>query len=245
MCIPALENRCQHIWSTVEPYLVPCAIASGVTFVVNQLWGTIAAISFAGSAVGISIAFPFLVTQMTADDAFMGIARLVLIAVLPFFGTYGIVGSVGLSALASLTQDVRLYSIRAKVAQADSIACAIEKKQQELSEARKAMIKECDERNASAESYWRSVRPVEGVTQALERYERMTQENQRFFAQMVEQLGKPGSHEAAAEIITDIKKFKKFVDDTAHRSNQINNRMQVVLEQLGHAQLSGVVHDDN
>lgn len=245
MCISALENRSQHIWSNVEPYIVPCALASGVAFVVNQLWGAIAAISFAGGAVGIGIAFPYLVTQMTTDDAFMGIARLVLTAVLPFFGTYGIVGSVGLSALASLTQDVRLYSIRAKVAQADSIACAIEKKQQELSEARKAMIKECDERNASAEAYWRSVRPVEGVTQALERCERRAEESQAFFKDAINRLGAPGSHDSAEEIIVDIKKFKAFVDATTRRNHELNTRMEALLAQMGHSQPAEVVHDGN
>ena len=107
------------------------------------------------------------------------------------------------------------------------------------------MIKECDERNASAEAYWRSVRPVEGVTQALERYERMTQENQSFFTKTLEQLGTPGSHEAAAEIIVDIQKFRAFVDATTRRNKEINERMIAVLERLGQASIPEVAHDGN
>lgn len=245
MCIAVVQNRCQDMWISVEPYVIPSVIASGVVFVVNQLWGNIAAICFAAGAVGIGAAFPFIVTQITKDDAVMGFARLVLIAVLPFFGPYGIVGSVGLSVAFSLARDIRLYAIRAKIAEADAITTTIENKHKELMEARKSMIAECDKKNADAENYWRSARPVDAVYQALERYEGMTKDNQAFFIKTIERMGASDNHEAAGEIIEDIKKFKEHIDSLMVKNLEIKKSVAAALLQMTSAQQLGVSRGNN
>lgn len=245
MCISVVQNRCQDIWTSVEPYLVPCAVASGVTFLVNQIWGNIAALCFAAGAVGMGVAFPYLVTEITKDDVLMGFARLVLIAVLPFFGPLGIAGSVGLSALSSLTQDVRLYAIRAKVAEAGANAFAIEKKHEDIAKERKTMIEECDKKNQVAETYWHSVRPVNSVYQALEKYERMIQDNQAFLIKTLEQFGASGDYKAAEAIIDDIKRLKAFIDSLTAENLEINKYVNAALLRIRPVLEPGVPHGNN
>ncbi len=220
----ACQNTLQEAWSKTEPYLMPAAIAVGVTFIVHQLWGATAALCFGAAAVGIGAAFPFLITELTQNDISLSVARLVLIGILPFFGPVGILGSVALSAISSFTQDIRLFSIRSKLSDADRLAADIIKKREELIKARQTLIQECQEKNVAAENYWKSARPVESVYQSIDRYEQMTKDNQAFFANMLEQLKKQESHEAATDIIEDIKKFKVFIDAVTAKYEEVKTR---------------------
>jgi len=218
------QNTVRDVWSQAEPYLMPAAIAAGVTFIVHQLWGATASLCFGAAVVGIGAAFPFLITELTQNDISLSVARLVLIGVLPFFGPVGILGSVALSAISSFTQDIRLFSIRSKLSDADRLAADIIKKREELIKARQTMIQECTEKNIAAENYWKSARPVESVYQSIDRYEQMTKDNQAFFANMLEQLKKQESHAAAADIIEDIKKFKVFIDAVTAKYEEVKRR---------------------
>lgn len=120
MAVHAVQKDGFDAWSRVQPYIVPGAVVTGITFVVNHVWGKVAAVSFLGVVVGVAVSFPHIIKELSEDSFYLNIARHVLIVVLPFFGTYGIYGSIGIATLTALAKDYRLYNMRGQFYEVNS-----------------------------------------------------------------------------------------------------------------------------
>jgi len=191
---------------------MPATIAAGVAIVINQLWGTVMACGFAAGVVGITITFPFLITEISKQDMAISVARLTLIAVLPFFGTWGILASVALAAASAFTQDIRLYNIRAKIKEANGLAEEIKKDREALIIARKEMLEECAAKNESAREFWQNAKPLEDVHAALARYKALVEQNKAFFDKVIADLDKAGESAEAKNLIATLEELKKTVE---------------------------------
>jgi hypothetical protein len=157
MCVETVQREGQKMWGMVEPYAVPGAVAAGVTFIVNQIWGEVAAVCFLAGAMGFAFAFPSVISQITQDDVVMVVVRSILTIALPFFGPIGIAGCVGISVLSNIAQDLRLYSIREKLSRADAIGVELEKKAHERALEREKLIAKANEKALEAEKMFKEM----------------------------------------------------------------------------------------
>ncbi len=217
MDISCVQTRCQDGWTRIEPYILPTTIAVGVAVVINQIWGSFAACGFAAACLGSCITFPFLITEVTKQDMAISIARLTLIAVLPFFGTWGILASVALAAASAFTQDIRLYNIRSMIKEANAIADEIKRDRESLLIARKELIEECEAKNKSAQEFWSNARPLKEVNEQIARYKALTEQNKAFFDEVIEGLHKQGETSAADKLVATLDDLRLTIDVLAKK----------------------------
>jgi hypothetical protein len=215
MTIQAVRDGIQHAWKASEPYHMPAVIASGVCVIVAQVWGATMAACFTVGVVGFACAFPQVVTQLTSDDVLLPMARLVLMAVLPFFGPLGIASSVAIAAVSMGSQDLQLFRLRAKQAANQAMISDIKSKSQDLLDARCALIKECNEANASNLAHWNERQPAQAVLTALDRVEKMIREGKADMENTLSSLTQEEALEKARGIAAEFAELRAFVDRLA------------------------------
>ncbi len=213
---------------------MPTTIAVGVAVIVNQLWGSVAACGFAAAVVGTCVTFPFLISEVTKQDMAISIARLTLIAVLPFFGTWGILASVALAAASAFTQDIRLYNIRSIIKEANSLAEDIKKERASLILARKELLEECEAKNKSAKEFWENARPLKEVNELILRYKELAAQNKAFFDKVIEDLDRQGETEQAEEFVKTFDLLKSTIEDLRVKYSALESVVAGALQKNGH-----------
>lgn len=163
MCIQAIQNGWQDVWTKAEPYVVPVAFAGGVALLVNLVWGNIASACFVVVAGSVGLKYPSLIKVIAEDNFLMSLARLVLMAVLPFFGTLGILGMVTMSAASTLVKDFRLYVCRERLELAEAKITATNTRRQEQITSTAAMIVEYRANEAMMNDKLKELQASQGV----------------------------------------------------------------------------------
>jgi len=220
-----VQTRLQETWTQVEPYAMPAGVAVGSALVINQLWGSVAAASFAAALVIAGTTFPHLITEITEQDLALGGARIVLMAVMPFFGAWGIIASLCLGAVSSFTQDIRLYSIRRDVKENIRLANEIKREREELIQQRIAMVEECEQKCREAEEFWQRQQPVNAVSESIARYEALTEENRRFFENALNNPEFQNRTDEAKELVDQLEELKAYVLTLAAENRQLTEQV--------------------
>ncbi len=151
MSVAAVANQ-PTVWERVGPYVVPLAHVAGVTFIVSQVWGRVAAAAFLGVTIAASFAFPSIRDQITKNDLVSAVARAVVLVALTFFGFKGVIVAVGVAAISGVFQDLRMFQIRARLAAAETLIKASNTKLADLTRKRDELIAACNKKCEDTEA---------------------------------------------------------------------------------------------
>ncbi|MBS0634280.1 MAG: hypothetical protein JSR37_02310 [Verrucomicrobia bacterium] len=229
-----LIGSAQNMWARIEPLVAPAAVGLGATLAVSYLYGSVAACCFGAVLVGAGIELHDTIVNISKNEIFVGIARLVAMAVLPFFGTWGIFASVGIAAFSSFSLDVRLHAVRQKQKEADRLIQTIQRQREALQKELQTMAEERTTHNARLEAFFKGVKPLDAIIQTLDRFEESIKKVQ---SSLEEKLAQE-DYTAANDILDEISRFKAFVDKTAADAFELHKHIAAItvkLEGNGHA----------
>ena len=148
-------------WAKIEPYIVPGAIVAGVTLVVAQLWGNIAATCFLAVSIGVGLGFPRIITAITKGNFYVSVAQTAVIAALPLLGAPGIIGAAALSSVLLISKDVRIYQLRSEINTIKQKIAAHSKKLEEEIKKTKKHIEDFGKNETSINSKMKGLETVD------------------------------------------------------------------------------------
>ncbi len=186
--LQSVQSHMQMVYREVEPYAMPAAVMTATALIINQLWGTAPAASFLGAATVIGFTFPHIITEISEQDFALGGARIVLMATLPFFGTWGIIASVCLATISSFTQDIRLYTIRSELKKNRKEVQEIRETRDDLIAKRESMVQECEAKLKAAEEYWKRTTLADDVKASIKDYGELIDSNSSFLTTLYQNV---------------------------------------------------------
>lgn len=249
--IQNVQNGFQDVWSGLEPYVIPATVATGVALIINQFWGTLAAVCFAGACAGFTVCFPYVVKEIATDNPLASLARLSLIVALPLFGPAGMVASVGISVVSSLAKDFRMYGIRSSVSEIDSKLTEFNRKANNRAALREEKIQEFEAQRVKNTSLLASLQANETI--ATKTQERLAElQNTRQNLQRLLQ-----NHDARAEerqktteeIKADLARLTNSVEELQKGYQELNKQASAIIARtetaLDQVQTWGVTYGHN
>lgn len=178
MAIQTIQNG----WSEIEPYLVPAIATVGTTFIVNKVWGNVAALFFAASTLGFTLSFPSIVKVLSSDDLLVGVVRVVISVALLFFGPQGVILSGTISLGLFLLRDVGLYKVREQLDEATNKLLNLKKNAEKRDTGRTKLQEDCKELNKSLELI---PQPNGALSDAIQALEQKVSETADFLAKVI------------------------------------------------------------
>lgn len=235
----SIQNRAYDAWTRVEPYVVPGAVVAGVTLIVSQVWGHVAATCFLAVAVGVGVTFPFIVTELTKGNFYLSIAQQMIVVVMPLFGPPGVIGAAALSALLIVAKDIRIYQLRGEI---NSVAQKVSTYSTKLAAEIEKTKKQIDDFNKKETQIDTKLKGLETVDQNISRADKLLgeiKEKREFLDATLKEFDSKENErkEATGKKKIEIADLKKDIEETKQKVDthiaEIEPLLQQVREALG------------
>ncbi len=214
--LQVIQGHIKKSYESIEPYAMPVGIAGGTALIIHQLWGAVAACSFVAATSVIGAAFPHIITELTKEDLALGGLRIVLMATLPFFGTWGIIASVCLATVSSFTQDIRLYTIRSEIKRNIELAEEIKATREDLIAKRESMVRECNQKLEEAKAFWSREPIADQIKASIKEYGTLVDQNTGFLQNLSQNVQAHGLLEEIESVKAMVLALAKEAKD-AHK----------------------------